>query len=174
MNDHNPIQYLMQEHEVITGTMPLVNRLDRLWETDPAQYEQSIRYLLDFYRAYADRYHHRKEEDILFEALRELPDFTLDEIIDELESHHESFRERIQGIDAALDESRFQEAQGRLSEYLGLLLDHIAIEDDELFVMAENLFKEQDLENMYFRFLDSDAELGMKDKQDLVNRLDQL
>ena len=47
------------------------------------------------------------------------------------------------------------------------LLDHIAAENDELFVLAETLMEEDDLETIYFKFKDIDLELGEDRKVEL-------
>ena len=46
-------------------------------------------------------------------------------------------------------------------------MDHIAIEDDELFSMAENLFSPDEYEKIYFRYKDIDAALGESKKSEL-------
>ena len=47
------------------------------------------------------------------------------------------------------------------------LLDHIAAENDELFVLAETLMSEDELETIYFKFKDIDMELGEVNKIEL-------
>jgi len=54
------------------------------------------------------------------------------------------------------------------------LLDHIAAENEELFVLAENLMDEHQLETIYFKFVDVDMELGESRKKDfekLINSM---
>ena len=44
------------------------------------------------------------------------------------------------------------------------LLDHIAVENDELFVLTENIISEDELEKIYFLFEDLDREMGLDKK----------
>ena len=64
--------------------------------------------------------------------------------------------------------------QELLTGYINDLLDHIAVENDELFIMAESLFNEDELERMYFLFQDIDMELGQVRKQELVDSIKQM
>lgn len=154
------IEHLMQEHELITSTGDTIARINGTWEEDPQAYTDAVRRLLRFFREYSDEVHHHKEERILFPMLVDHPQFTMHEIVSELEDHHEQFREHTQAIDHALDAGDHARAQRLLEHYHRELLDHIAAENDELFIMAEQLFSEHELETLYHRFQDFDAEVG--------------
>ena len=92
-------------------------------------------------------------------------------MIDELENHHQTIREKVQEIKVALSENQFQLAQAALRNYLENLLDHIAIENDELFVMSDNILPPKELERMYFQFLDTDEMLGVAFKKDVEDNI---
>jgi len=73
----------------------------------------------------------------LFKEFNDNPDFFLDDIITELEEHHEMFRNTVNDIEKTLSDEDFEKTQSLLSRYMNNLLDHIAVENDELFSMAE-------------------------------------
>lgn len=98
----------------------------------------------------------------------------LEDILGELEEHHEMFRENLHEINEHLTEEDWAGAQNLLEQYLSDLLDHIAIENDELFIMAENLFTDEEQENMYFLFEDADREMGMDRKEEWVRKIGEL
>lgn len=164
----NPIQVLMDEHEVISLAENVIQSIDNLWGTDEAKYAEKVNKLLEFFREYSDGFHHHKEEEVLFKELKDHPDFLLDEIITELEEHHETFRETVVEIEQAINQKEWPEAQRLLNSYVNDLLDHIAVENDELFLMAESIFSEEELERMYFLFEDIDRELGKDRKLELA------
>ena len=158
--EHNPIQTMLDEHEIICQAENIIESLENLWETDEVKYKERVATLIEFFRRYADGYHHRKEEEVLFPAIYGHPDFVLQEIIEEFETHHEDFREYTTEIESAIDEGNFEKSYKELDNYLQDLLDHIAAENDELFVLAESLMDEDELKTLYFKFKDIDIELG--------------
>lgn len=165
--EHNPIQTMLDEHEVICQTEEIIESLDKTWEDDSKKYTKIVNTLITFFREYADGYHHRKEEEVLFPAIYEHPDFVLQEIIDEFNEHHEDFRAYTKDIEEAIESGDFEKSYKELNAYLQDLLDHIGAENDELFVLAETLMDEEDLETIYFKFKDIDMELGEERKQEL-------
>jgi hemerythrin-like domain-containing protein len=171
---NNPIETLLQEHEIISEAADIIDKLDNLWETDAKAYNKVATGMLEFFSEYADGYHHRKEEDILFPALNDQPNFVLHEMIDEFESHHEDFRNYTNEIRDALKENNFTSSYSTLKEYKEDLLDHIAAENDELFVLAENMIDEGTLESIYFRFQDLEMELGAERKKGLEEMIERL
>jgi len=162
--NNNPIQTMLEEHEIISKTENIIKNLNHSWENNSENYTKAITRLITFFRDYADGNHHRKEEEVLFPAICNHPDFKLQDIIDELEQHHEDFRDYTIEIEEALDEKDYEKSYHVLKNYLQELLDHIAVENDELFVLAETLLDEEELETIYFKFKDIDMELGEESK----------
>ncbi len=172
--ENDPVNMLMAEHEVIAGAKDVIGAMDQLWSKDPAGYERALAELLAFFAAYSDGYHHRKEELVLFPALRNHPDFYAHDVVDELEEHHQTFRDHIAQMRRALEQSDYEGAHARLTRYADELLDHIAVENDELFVMAGSILGDAELERAYFRFRDVDRELGDERKKELERRLEEM
>ncbi|TNE53494.1 MAG: hemerythrin domain-containing protein [Bacteroidetes bacterium] len=169
MSDKNPMAVLVYEHDIISAAANIISGLSKTWETDAAVYAEKVRRLLVFFREYSDQYHHYKEEEILFRELRENPAFVQTDIIDELEAHHRNFRENVAAIANALEIKDWPQAQEVLEGYMAELLDHIAIENDEFFLMAETVLSPEERARMYFRFEDIDRELGLDRKQALAD-----
>ncbi|MDI1353611.1 MAG: hemerythrin domain-containing protein [bacterium] len=167
IQENDPSQLLKNEHKIIVQTESIILAMDGLWEKDAEKYAGMVKQLLHFFREYSDRYHHFKEESILFQEMRNHPDFMLSEIIDELEDHHVAFREYAREIAERLEEKEFKKSQLLIEKYIHQLLDHIAVEDDEFFIMADTLFSDVELEKLYFRFKDVDRALGEEAKKEL-------
>jgi hemerythrin-like domain-containing protein len=165
--ENNPIQTMLDEHQIISKAGDIIQSISGLWEEDSEKFRSISIQLVTFFREYADAFHHRKEEDVLFPAIKSHPDFVLQEIIDEFEQHHEDFREYTSDILDALDEYDYERAYKEFTTYLEDLLDHIGAENDELFVLAETLMDEEELETIFFRFKDIDIELGEERKKEL-------
>ena len=173
-NMNNPIQIMYAEHEVILQAAEVIKKIDNQWTIDPETYQKTVVQLLTFFREYADGYHHHKEEIVLFPAVYDHPDFTLQAIIDEFNQHHEDFREYSAEISEALATGDYPRSYKILRQYINELRDHIAAENDELFVLAENLLDPNELETIYFKFQDVDMELGEKRKAELAQILQSL
>ena len=169
--EHDPIQTLLDEHEVICTTENIIKNLNHYWETSKEKYTKIVTTLITFFREYADSYHHRKEEDVLFPAIKNHPDFVLQEIIEEFEQHHEDFRDFTKEIEQAISEGNYVKTYEVLNNYLQDLLDHIAAENDELFVLANSLLSDEDLEIIFFKFKDIDMELGQDRKTELEEKI---
>jgi len=168
---NNPIQTMLDEHEVISEAIKQVDKLENTWESDPEGYTAKIKWLIQFFREYADDYHHRKEEDILFPAIKNNPDFVLGEMIDEFTQHHDNFREYGRDILQNLEEENFPTSFKYLKQYCDDLRDHIAAENDELFVLAENLLSEEELEKIFFQFKDIHMDLGKIRKAEMEQKV---
>lgn len=164
----NPTGLLMDEHDIIMQANEAINLLDNLWVTDPENYKKNAELLLRFFGEYSDKFHHQKEEMVLFDEMNNHPEFILQEIIGELEEHHEMFREYAREIKEALEADDYPETHKVFKKYINELQDHIAVENDELFSMADSLFSEDELDKIYFRFKDIDMELNESEKIELA------
>lgn len=171
MTQNDPVTLLLSEHEVIASANDVVAAMDGLWTRSGETYEQAAREIASFFAAYGDEYHHRKEEVVLFPELRSHPDFYAHDVVDELEDHHRAFRDHLAKLERALAQKDYAGAQGVLRRYLDELLDHIAVENDELFVIAQSVLGETELERVFFRFKDLDRELGDERKVELEGQL---
>ncbi len=172
--EHDPIETMLDEHEVIVSAVEILEALENTWEGNPDVYLSKTKALISFFREYADAYHHRKEEEVLFPAIKAHPDFVLGELIDEFVQHHEDFREYATEAEEALDAKDFAASFKHLKAYSNDLLDHIGAENDELFVMAETMIDEDELETIFFKFKDIDLELGEDRKAELENSIAEL
>lgn len=175
MNDtKSPIKVLFDEHEIIISAIQIAKKADKLLDKDKVAYEQVIRDLINFFRSYADQYHHNKEENILFPLMSKKNEFLEDGVLKEMFDNHADFRSMIKSIEMFLDGKDYNEAQHQLNIYGEALLDHIAVENDEVFQMAETLLNKEELEKMYFNFEDCDRELGGAKKSQLAEQLKEI
>lgn len=171
---HKTVQILFDEHEIIVNAIDAARLAKSLIGKDDDAYESTLRQLIFFFRRYADKYHHYKEEEVLFPEMSKRNELIADGIIKEMLDNHEDFRDSIAGIEKKLDEKNYPEAQQLLEKYTEALLDHIAVENDEVFQVAESLFTEGELDHIYFRFKDIDSEMGNVNKEELRELADTL
>ena len=168
---NNSLKLLYDEHTIISRAAELARAAKTLVGINNDEYELTISELIRFFRVYADQYHHYKEETILFPELAKKSELLSEGIISEMYANHSYFRELIAEIESDLEHRQYAEASQKIDAYTDALLDHIAAENEELFQAAYSIFSEEELEKIYFRFVDLDRELGESRKKDLSDFL---
>jgi hemerythrin-like domain-containing protein len=138
----NAIEQLRLEHDGIKLMMSILNTFcDRLENGEDADLDDGVR-MIEFFRIYADKYHHEKEEQLLFPLLEKLGVPRKGGPIEEMLHDHDLGRGYIRGMVEAMDKLREGDAgAGPFAEnarwYIHLLEKHIEMEDDALFDLAE-------------------------------------
>jgi hemerythrin-like domain-containing protein len=135
---------LRHEHEVILDAIELMERAVVLPETqdiDTALFGK----LVIFLREYADRSHHGKEEDILFPIMRR--NEMLARLADMLVEEHVGGRKLVAAIESALAQpTKHDRLRNAVLDYAQFIRDHIAKENEIVFVAAEHDLDESELE----------------------------
>lgn len=139
---------LVDEHKLILRMLDLLEHNARL--TDSGRYHNYRFYLdgVDFIRHYADRFHHAKEEDVLFKALVENGMPRENSPVAAMLMEHDTGRAFVRNMEkgalAALkgEPGRDQEIVANALAYVELLREHISKEDDILYPLAERVIPE--------------------------------
>ncbi len=161
-----PIGPLMHEHRLIERMVELVDRQAGLSRDGSALDPGFVLGVVDFFRRYADRCHHGKEEDILFRNLEEMelePD--LAGMMAELVDDHRYGRRLVGDIEkAGLAHSRGDNGAGaelvRLLKGLTVFYPaHIKKEDEHFFYPVMELFDEEAKNRMLDDFYFFDRQL---------------
>jgi hemerythrin-like domain-containing protein len=161
-----PRGMLMIEHRLIEKMLRVADREVRAMEETSFVDPVFIDGMVDFIRAYADRTHHGKEEDILFTALdgKEMEGGDAD-LMAELIQDHRNARETVRGLVHAKETylSGEIEALVDVKEKMKWLVDfypvHIAKEDKTFFPATERYFTGEELGAMLSSFLQFDARM---------------
>jgi len=149
-----PTEILSLEHRVIEQVL---NCLEKIAERSIAERKldgDSAHEAIDFFRNFADRCHHGKEEAHLFPAM-EAKGFPRESGPTGVMIHeHEAGRLHVREMESAIDDA----AQGNAKElkkfvehahaYLHLLREHINKEDHCLFSMANQAFTDEDQQHL--------------------------
>jgi len=154
----NPIEKLIEEHNtILNGISLLESGSDRLegGEKIPPDF---FRKMIDFIRSYADKYHHAKEEDILFVKMQAAGFPSGQGPVAVMLAEHDQGRRFIVGLEnaneqyAAGENSFIQDIIENARDYIDLLRQHINKEDNVLYPMAENVLGESGLAAMEKEF----------------------
>ncbi len=163
------LKMLMDEHEIILKAVQHARTLLKIGAGSGNK--DSLAWHIAFFKEYGDRFHHGKEEAVLFPELAERNEMLGMTIVESLKEHHDNFRVTLADISLCLEEGNWELVKKDFERYLSDLEDHISAENDELFVSAEALWSNEESETMYFRFQDMDRELGEERKRDFENRV---
>lgn len=174
-----PIEILIREHRLIERFVKLIKKQI---ETIVESQEVDLNFIVsavDFFRTYADRYHHGKEEGILFKELsqKKLSD-TDKKMMQELEMEHAYARKTVTNLENS-KEAYLGSKTGTskdISQLLKVLVKlypaHIEKEDKHFFYPAMNYFTQQEQEDMYKEFVNFDQDFTNEKYQQVVEILE--
>ncbi|MBT1077088.1 hemerythrin domain-containing protein [Geobacter grbiciae] len=141
-------QALVEEHRLILRMLALLERNAPLTAAGRYANFQFFRDAVDFIRSYADRFHHAKEEEILFEALITNGMPRENSPVAAMLMEHDQGRAYVKAMEEAAlaaeggDTSRTGALAENARAYLTLLREHIDKEDTILYPLAERIIPE--------------------------------
>ena len=151
-------EVLKQDHRVIERALAVLERcVDRLRRDEPVE-RSTLEKILDFFRGFADKCHHEKEEHLLFPLLvaRGIPKESGP--IGVMLMEHEDGRRFISGFAGGVEElDRDPDGAKRLIlenalRYTQLLREHIYKEDNILFAMADSVLAPEEQRELVGQF----------------------
>lgn len=157
---------LMIEHRTIERAIEILavekKRLEAGGELDPVFIDK----IVDFIRTYADRCHHGKEEDILFDSLENKPlseneAALMRELIEEHKLGRELTARLVDAKEAVIggDHSRLNEVLEVIGRLIEFYPEHIRKEDDHFFPDTERHYDKAELDAMLKKFYDFDMQM---------------
>lgn len=174
-------EILRKEHDAILKMLDATDQVGRRLTHGDRVDTATLQGLLEFFRLFADRCHHGKEEDLLFPLLEKKGMPRGGGPIGVMLFEHESGRELIREMEQA--SSQIQEnpvEAGRrwaqaAAEYTILLREHIAKENNVLFRMAESMLTATEQEQLAKEFDRVEIEkMGAGTHERLHAQMDQL
>ncbi len=157
-------EILRNEHDAILrmldATEEVAHRLSRRERVEP----QILENLLEFFRLFADRCHHGKEEDLLFPLLEKkgMPRSGGPISIMLMEHDHGRSFVRLMAQESQLYSTGNADAGVRWAaaavQYVELLREHIAKENEVLFVMAERMLSDAEQRELAVAFENAELE----------------
>jgi hemerythrin-like domain-containing protein len=169
----------MREHRLIERMVALLNAgLRQMNEQNKANVEL-LTVAVDFFRTYADRTHHGKEEDILF---RELAKKQLSQehkrIMNELVQEHILGRKMVSNLVSAKktyangSTESIKDIITCVTELVSFYPAHIEKEDKHFFYPALEYLSKEEQDNMLEEFWDFDRKLIHEKYQGIVEELE--
>lgn len=158
-----PTDVLTSEHRVIEQVLNCLEKMARACERENRLDADAARRAIDFFRTFADRCHHAKEEDSLFPMLEAKGLVRESGPTGVMLREHELGRRYLRDLSTAVDAvaagekaALFHFADAARS-YIHLLREHIAKEDYCLFPMAKGVLSAVDQQAVLDRFAEVEA-----------------
>lgn len=145
----NVTQLMVAEHQLILRMIVLVEQNTALLEQGQFRDWQFFLDAVDFIRNYADRFHHAKEEDVLFVALVNNGMPEKQSPIEAMLLEHDQGRTFVRAVEEAAQRALNGETgqipliAANAKGYAALLRDHIDKEDRILYPLAERVLPEE-------------------------------
>ena len=150
-----PIQKLVDEHVLIKRLVALIPSMVGVLESVPEDGLKLACDGIDFIRNYADRYHHAKEEDILFTYFEKNLD-----ILQVMLEDHENARAHVRTILKALENKDCETIIENLEAYREILTEHIKKEDEILYPWMDRNLTITEIGELYNKFTETDEQFG--------------
>ncbi|HWP84957.1 MAG TPA: hemerythrin domain-containing protein [Terriglobia bacterium] len=166
-----PTAVLREEHEVILRALAVLERAGRDLAQGRTVPKATLESLANFFRTFADRCHHAKEEAHLFPALVAHGIAQEGGPVGVMLNEHEEGRALVR----VFAEGDPATAVSAIRRFVTLLREHIAKENDVLFPMADQVLPQQEQREMLAKFDQAETEVaGPGVHERLIAELEQL
>lgn len=160
-----PTEILENEHRIIEQVLACLEATARISQKSGCLDCDAVRLMVDFFRNFADRFHHAKEERHLFPALEAHGMPREGGPTGVMLAEHEMGREFTGKMEKAArsfeagDASSVKDFVSAAQGYITLLREHIQKEDHCLFAMTNNALGEDEQERLADAFRNEEAKI---------------
>jgi hemerythrin-like domain-containing protein len=164
-----PMKKLVDEHVLIKRWVALIPEVINNLNVESEEGRQLLLDGVDFIRSYADKYHHAKEEEVLFKYFDEDLD-----ILKVMHEDHERGRSHVRTILEALERKDKATIAEHLNAYRELLKEHIKKEDEILYPWMDRNLSDTQIGELFSEFNTTDEQIGFSpDKYEVfINHLE--
>lgn len=137
-----PTKILSDEHKNILKFIEALKKECERLESGADINKDFFKKAVEFMKNYADKFHHAKEENILFPALDKRKEEMHCSPMDQMRREHDLGRGFVKGLEDALNSNDKEKVIESACGYAELLQDHIYKEDNILYPMADEVLDE--------------------------------
>lgn len=150
-----PVKKLVDEHTLIKRCIARMPDILENLDLESCEGRSLVLDTAGFIRNYADRFHHAKEEDILFQRFD--PDL---DIIQVMHKDHDTGRAHIRAVLDAVERRDTASVRENLGAWSELLTQHIKKEDEILFPWMDRQFNTSQIGELFSQFAGVDIVFG--------------
>ncbi len=148
------LKILVEEHRNILRLAEALEQECLLIEQGKEVDENFFTGAINFIKNYADKFHHAKEEDILFKKFEQCAQEGCLHCnpVEQMLFEHEAGRKFVKGLQAALADKNKEELVRNAKGYVNLIKEHIFKEDSILYPLADETLNEEAEKEMLTEF----------------------
>jgi hemerythrin-like domain-containing protein len=164
-----PMEKLVDEHGLIKKWLALIPDILPRLNLESEDDRQLIREGVDFIRSYADKFHHAKEEDILFKYFSESLD-----MVKVMCEDHKTARNHVKAIVEAVERKDRETVVRHLTAYRELLSQHIKREDEIMLPWMDNQLSVSQVGEMFSKFREVEEKMDSYQQkyEDFISRVE--
>jgi hemerythrin-like domain-containing protein len=151
-----PLKKLVDEHVLIKRWIALIPEFVENLDVESEKGRRLILDGIDMIRSYADKYHHAKEEEILFKYFDENAD-----ILKVMHADHTQARSLVKDMLAAVERRDQKTIAENLMAYRELLTEHIRKEDEILYPWMDNQLSTHQVGELFSKFDEVDRQIDV-------------
>ena len=157
---------LTEEHKSIKEMLSVLGKVCEKLESGEDVDPEHVETIIDFIRGFADKCHHGKEEDLLFDAMEKAGIPSERGPIGVMLGEHDMGRGFIRGMSDALASYRLGDSgvarviAENARSYITLLTNHIVKEDNVLYPMADARIPQEQQRELSVLFEEADRTFG--------------
>jgi hemerythrin-like domain-containing protein len=165
---------MVEEHENIRKMLKVIRKFSYKVMTNSEYDVDDLPRIIDFVRTYADKHHHGKEEDILFQTMnKEIEKLAKSGAITGMYIEHDMGRLYMANLEKALETFKNGNDEARLDiianaiSYTDLLDRHIEKENTAMYKFAENMLNDSSkifIESECEKVESSAKKIGLQEK----------
>lgn len=134
---------LSDEHQVILKVVDALEKQCGILREKKEINRDFLKKSIDFIRNYADKFHHAKEENILFVEFCKKAHLAHCNPVEQMLHEHKMGREYVADMERAMNENNSEAVVENGLKYAELLKEHIMKEDTILYPMMDEVFDEK-------------------------------
>jgi hemerythrin-like domain-containing protein len=150
-----PMKKLVDEHVLIKKWLALIPEILQDLNLESEKDRQLIRDGVDFIRSYADKFHHAKEEDLLFKYFD--PNLDMVKVMGE---DHKTARNHVKAILEAVERKDRETVIQHLNAYRDLLSQHIKREDEIMLPWMDGQLSLSQVGEMFSKFIEVEEKMA--------------
>ena len=150
----SPTEELKEEHQGITLMLKVLEKICTKMEAQEKVDPNHLERIVEFFRVFADKCHHGKEEDLLFPEMEKAGVPRERGPIGVMLAEHNQGRAFVRGMGEAASRYKQDDARGRTEfvenarNYISLLTQHIQKENNILFPMGDRVLSKEKQEKL--------------------------